>query len=160
MSNLPAWILNEVQHSGLNSSNILPRVKNSSNFKTLKRNSPNLIIRNSVHHRNSSVIQRSLNPHLNESSFKQRCNNLWSKFDSRISPILEKYSINNLCRKNQINGKLGLSKVSNKETVFRVKERFSKKAEIEDLDFGIQCDISSESSELDRKYDYRDLEYY
>lgn len=159
MSSLPAWILNEVQYSCLNSSNILPRVKNSSNFRISKKNSPNSMNRNSVHQRNSSVIQRSLNPHLNDSRFKQRCDKLWSKFDSRISPVLEKYSINNLCKKNQINGKLKLSKISNKNTIFRIRNRIIKKCEIEDNDFGIQCDISSNSSDLDRMYDYRELIY-
>lgn len=165
MSSIPNWVLKEAQCSNLNSSNILPRIKNSSNLRSPRKLSPQLMPYNSVNYRNSSVIQRPLNPLPNDSKFKQQCENLWSKFDSGISPMLQKYSKVNLCNPNRFKGNFKLKKLDglwNKDFVSRNKVIGSKNRYSGDNggdyddegmgnDFGIQCEISSESSEIDIK---------
>lgn len=180
MSSIPNWILNEAQCSTLNSSNILPRIKNSSNLRGHRKPLPQLIAYNRVNFRNSSVIQRPLNPLPCDSKFKQQCENLWSKFDSAVSPALQKYSKINLCKPNKLKANIKLKKLSDfwnkdfvtRNKVIKCKNRYSdcsgynsgdnsgeasgdfsgdNNDEVVENDFGVQCDISSESSEIDIK---------
>lgn len=96
--------------------------------------------------RNSKILQRPSNPMLNQEEFTRKCNNLWSKFDSRVSPILKKYKFSSLMKRKifEHNQRDYLSgRVSERLKNYRescIKEENS-------YDFGIQCEISSEGSD-------------
>ena len=83
---------------------------------------------------------------LNQEEFTRKCNNLWSKFDSRVSPILKKYKLSSLMK-----GKIF---EHNKPDYLsgRVSERLKNYREScvneeNSFDLGIQCEISSEGSD-------------
>ena len=82
---------------------------------------------------------------LNQEEFKTKCKRLWSKFDSRVSPILQKYKFSSL-----INRKLVERKPDNLSG--RVSERLRNYRENclnqeESYELGIQCDISSDEED-------------
>jgi hypothetical protein len=77
---------------------------------------------------------------LNDSEFTKKCNKLWTKFDTRVSPILKKYKFSEIIKGKEPSnsGRISEKLKNYRETCANIEESF---------EFGIQCDISSEGSD-------------
>jgi hypothetical protein len=148
MANVPTWIIDQVRFRSFDFSSHLPSIKKSINLEKSRVSRLRLSSKLQIHNRNSSVLERPPNPLLYHLEFNERCQNLWSKFDSKASPVLKKSSFKSFQRsKNQerILGKFNrIIKKKAKNKPFHPK--FKTTVEV---DLGIQCELSSESSYLD-----------
>ena len=155
MNNIPSWILYELHKTNFLSSSLQKKPKTQKNpsppLKILQKSPPQLTHQQSKFFSDFSKKQRVK---LAPLDYKRKCNKLWTKFDTRISPILQKYSpvsIKNHKKlpsfspdfyrnKQQRNHNLNVRRFSNPI-------KFTETSDEEQAESGIQCDIMSDSSE-------------
>lgn len=144
-------IAHENRSTKVNFSAVLPELKKLHKFNTIKLPLPHINSR-IFNLRHSSLLEKPKNPVLNDLEYKRKCKNLWTSFDNRISPILKKYKFEDLPKKKIPAHKETLDKNSkfidkNKHDK-RVKEYYDSG---DPIDFGIQCEITSNSSENENR---------
>ena len=97
------------------------------------------------HLRNSKILERPTNPMLNQEEFTRKCKKLWTKFDSRVSPILQKYKFSSLINRKLVERKPDFLSGRVSERLRNYRDSFVH--EEESYEQGIQCEISSDGSD-------------
>lgn len=161
MSNLPTWIVSELRHGRQHSEAFAPNLRylNRNDLKIPKviKNSPRVLNFRKIP---KTYLKKNRDPYLEPLEFKNKCIKFWSKFDSRVSPILQKYSPT-LKRKAEkklpyYSPQLQFYKNANKNRPYHIRRssnpiHFSDSTDEECNENGIQCDLMSDSSENEVK---------
>jgi hypothetical protein len=170
MSNLPNWIVSELRHSKHQSESFPPRLRHlfRSEFKTpeVLRNSPKAL---NLHKISKTYLKKKRIPHLEPIEFKNKCSKLWMKFDSRLNSIVRKFSPSikqKVAEKNPFyTPQLKFYKNANKERLYNLRRasnpiQNSFSTDEEYAEYGVQCDLKSESSENDVKVHVANYVHY
>lgn len=150
MANVPTWIIDQVRFKSFDFSTQLPNIKKSFNLEKNRANPLRLESKHHRHGRNASVLDRPSNPLIFQLEFNERCKNFWSKFESKAFPVLEKSSLERFQKakgRERVLGRFNRIIKQNKKARDKTYRNDIHDQSLE-ADFGIQCELSSESSEI------------